>query len=77
MRNCPFVSKPEYAKEGTVKVYSAIVAIDRVEKYLQHCIESILVQTYNDFELILVDDRSPDSSPAICNEYAKKGKHNE
>ena len=53
-------------------MYSVIVAIYRVEDYLPRCIESILEQTHNNFELILVDDGSPDGSPLICDEYAKK-----
>lgn len=53
-------------------MYSIIVPVYRVEKYLSQCIESILSQTYRDFELILVDDGSPDSCPAICDEYAKR-----
>ncbi|MCM1321957.1 MAG: glycosyltransferase [Bacteroides sp.] len=43
-----------------------------MEKYLRRCIDSILAQTFTDFECILVDDGSPDGCPAICDEYAKK-----
>lgn len=53
---------------------SVIVIIYRIEKYLSQCIESILAQTYKDFELILVDDGSPDKCPQICDEYVKKDK---
>ena len=51
---------------------SIIVPIYNVEKYLPRCIDSILAQTFTDFELILVDDGSPDNCPQICDEYAKK-----
>ncbi|SHH68410.1 glycosyltransferase family 2 protein [Clostridium grantii] len=53
---------------------SIIVPIYKVEAYLQKCIDSILVQTFNDFELILVDDGSPDKCGRICDEYVKKDK---
>lgn len=49
---------------------SIIVPIYKVEPYLHQCIDSILAQTFEDFELILVDDGSPDNCPAICDEYA-------
>ncbi len=51
---------------------SIIVPIYRVEKYLGKCIESILAQTFKDFEVILVDDGSPDRCGDICEEYALK-----
>ena len=51
---------------------SVVVIIYKVEKYLKQCLDSILSQTYKDFELILVDDGSPDGCPAICDEYADK-----
>lgn len=49
---------------------SVIVPVYKVENYLRRCIDSILAQTYRDFELILVDDGSPDSCGMICDEYA-------
>lgn len=49
---------------------SVIVPVYQVEKYLTRCIESILAQSYADFELILVDDGSLDSSGDICERYA-------
>ncbi len=52
--------------------FSVIVPIYKVEEYLRTCIESVLNQTFSDFELILVDDGSPDTCPAICDEYAEK-----
>lgn len=51
---------------------SVIVPVYRVEKYLPACIDSILNQTFTDFELILVDDGSPDRCPEICDETAKR-----
>ncbi|ASK63714.1 hypothetical protein CFK37_16890 [Virgibacillus phasianinus] len=53
---------------------SIIVPIYKVESYINKCIDSILAQTYNDFELILVNDGSPDNCGEICEEYAKKDK---
>lgn len=52
--------------------FSIILPIYKVEKYLSACVDSILNQTYQDFEIILVDDGSPDSCPLICDEYATK-----
>ena len=51
---------------------SVIVPVYKVERYLHRCVDSILSQSYADFELLLVDDGSPDCSGAICDEYAKK-----
>ncbi len=51
---------------------SIIVPIYKVEPYLRRCVDSILAQTFTDFELILIDDGSPDGCPAICDEYAQK-----
>jgi len=51
---------------------SVIVPVYKVEKYLRHCVDSILAQTYPDFELLLIDDGSPDGCPQICDEYAAR-----
>ena len=51
---------------------SIIVPVYKAEPYLHRCVDSILSQTFCDFELILVDDGSPDHSGAICDQYAAK-----
>lgn len=48
---------------------SVIVPVYNVETWLPACVESLLAQTFTDFELILVDDGSPDGCPALCDEY--------
>lgn len=50
---------------------SVIVPVYKVEKYIHKCVDSILAQTFTDFELWLVDDGSPDHCGAICDEYAQ------
>ena len=51
---------------------SIIVPIYGVERYLRQCVDSILNQTFRDFELLLVDDGSRDGCPGICDEYARR-----
>ena len=51
---------------------SVIVPVYKVEAYLEECVDSILAQTYGDYEIILVDDGSPDRCGAICDAYAQK-----
>ncbi len=51
---------------------SIIIPIYKAEKYLHKCVDSILSQTFKDFELLLIDDGSPDNSGKICDEYAAK-----
>ena len=50
---------------------SVIVPVYKAEGYLRRCVDSILAQTFTDFELILIDDCSPDNSGGICDEYAR------
>lgn len=52
--------------------FTVNVPVYKAEKFLHQCIDSILNQTYADFELNLIDDGSPDNSGAICDEYAQK-----
>ena len=49
---------------------SVIIPVYNVEKYLKNCIDSVLAQNFKDYEIILVDDGSPDNSGDICDEYA-------
>lgn len=51
-------------------LFSIIVPVYKVGEYLPKCVESILEQTCSDFEVILIDDGSPDNCPAMCDEYA-------
>lgn len=53
-------------------LFSVIVPIFNKEKYINECIDSILNQSFNNFELILVDDGSSDNCPSICDSYKKK-----
>lgn len=51
---------------------SIIVPVYNAENYLHRCVDSLLAQTFLDFEILLVDDGSPDESGKICDEYAQK-----
>lgn len=51
--------------------FSIIIPCFKVEQYLCKCIDSVLSQTFTDFEVILVDDGSPDNTPSICDEYSR------
>ena len=51
---------------------SIIVPVYNVERFLPKCLDSILNQTFQNFELLLIDDGSSDNSGSICDEYAKK-----
>lgn len=52
--------------------FSVLIPVYNSEKYLKECLQSILDQSYNDYEIILVDDGSTDSSPQICDDYQNK-----
>lgn len=52
-------------------LFSVIIPIYKVEKYLCKCIDSVTIQNFKDIEIILVDDGSPDNCPQMCDEYAK------
>lgn len=51
---------------------SVIVAVYKAEAYLHRCVDSLLAQTFQDFEILLIDDGSPDHSGKICDDYAKQ-----
>jgi len=55
-----------------MKKVSIVVPVYNVEKYLITCVESLIGQSYNNIEIILVDDGSTDNCPAICDEYARR-----
>lgn len=61
-----------YNKENPF--FSIIVPVYNVERYLRECIESIIGQSFKNFELILIDDGSNDSSGSICDEYSEQAK---
>ena len=58
MNSCPLIS--------------VIVPVYKVERYLDKCVRSIMVQTYKNLEIILVDDGSPDNCPKMCDDYARE-----
>ena len=57
--------------KNNLPLISVIVPVYNVEKYLRRCVESIVTQSYQNLEIILVDDGSTDGSPSICDEYAQ------
>ncbi|MDT2893037.1 glycosyltransferase [Lactococcus lactis] len=50
---------------------TVVIPVYNVEKYLKRCVESVLVQEWHNYDILLVDDGSTDSSPKICDDYAK------
>lgn len=61
-------------KKVSNPLISVIIPVYKVEKYLEKCVDSVINQTYDNLEIILVDDGSPDNCPKMCDEYAKKDK---
>lgn len=61
---------------GNMVKFSIIVPVYNVEKYIGDCLDSILNQTYDNFEVIVVNDGSPDNSQDIIDKYVKKDKKN-
>ena len=57
--------------EIKMQIISIIVPVYNVEAYLPRCIESILEQTFTEWELLLINDGSTDRSGSICDEYAQ------
>ena len=53
-------------------LFSIVIPVFNSERYLRKCLGSVLKQTYSDFEVIIIDDGSTDSSPMILDEFAKK-----
>jgi glycosyltransferase EpsJ len=53
-------------------IISVIVPVYQAEAFLDQCVQSMLAQTERDFELLLIDDGSPDNSPALCDAYAAR-----
>ena len=69
------IPKEKLQDKVETPLFSIIVPIYNVERYLEQCIKSVIAQDYQNYELILVDDGSPDNSIDICIKYAKKYKN--
>lgn len=52
--------------------FSVIIPVYNVEPYIRRCVDSVLAQSFRDFEIVLVDDGSPDNCGKICDEYAAR-----
>lgn len=56
-------------------LFSILIPVYNADRYLKQCLESIVAQTYRDFEVWMINDGSKDNSGEICNEYARKYPH--
>ena len=56
------------------RTFTIIIPVYKVEQYLDRCVESIVKQSFGDFEILLIDDGSPDNSPLMCDKWAEKDK---
>ncbi len=65
-----FIFEDKESMNKKLPLISVTVPIYNVEKYLPQCVESLFSQTYPNYELLLIDDGSPDNCPEICDEYA-------
>jgi len=55
--------------------FSIIIPVFKTEKYLNDCVQSVLSQSFSDYECILVDDGSPDNCPSLCDDFSKRDNH--
>ena len=67
------MTKPVTHQDNT-DIISIIIPVYNIEKYLSKCLESIAIQSYQNLEILLIDDGSSDRSPEICDAYKKKDK---
>lgn len=65
------MTKPVTHQDNT-DIISIIIPVYNIEKYLSKCLESIAIQSYQNLEILLIDDGSSDRSPEICDAYKKK-----
>lgn len=59
-------------KKKHAPTVSVLIPVYNVEKYIRQCLDSIIAQSYQDFEVVMVDDASPDGCPGICDEYSER-----